>query len=724
VLLFEVVRREPKDFRQRRPDGDGGWIWKLEDTRRVLYRLPEVVAAEEVWFVEGEKDADSLAVAGLCGTTSPQGAKFWRDELAAPLAGKRVVVLPDNDDAGRRHAQTVAAAARTARRPASRCLELPGLPPKGDVSDWLAAGHGADELRAMMAAAPEWEPWEAEADEAADTRPLIRIRGGELHRHVEAAAEALGSASRAHPFEGVYRRGTLLVRPGRVESGAEPERAGLRRAPGTLTILTVSTDYLTLALTRCARWEKFDGRAKAGVPANAPENVAAALASASDQLLPIPMLAGIVEAPTIRADGTLLDRPGYDPATRLLFDPGGVEFPPIPESPTREEAEAALALLREPLAEFPFAGEGSETVILSQILTALVRKSMRAAPLHLVTAPTMASGKTLLATIGGYVATGRAPAMMSQATDPAEERKRLLALLLEGSPMVVVDNIERPLESDALCSILTEPLFTDRVLGMSRTATAPTNALFVATGNNATVAGDLTTRTIAATLDAKVERPEERRFRLNLHEWVPANRGRLVAAALTIIRGYIAAGEPRSGKLPNFARFEDWTRRVREPLTWLGMEDPCKGRERVEGRDPVRAQLGGLIAAWHENYPGCAATTAEAVRLATREPTMAEAEADTAARARLRDAIAEVASGRNGVSPGSLGKFIAKHEGRFEGGLRFEKKGVSHQAALWAVTAPPLRETPGSLGSLGSLANPYAGKCQRQRQGQCRVTLS
>jgi hypothetical protein len=205
-------------------------------------------------------------------------------------------------------------------------------------------------------------------------------------------------------------------------------------------------------------------------------------------------------------------------------------------------------------------------VILSEILAALTRKAMRAAPLHVVTAPKMASGKTLLATVGGYVATGRAPAMMSQAEDPESERKRLLAVLLEGAPLVVIDNVERPLKSDALCSVLTEPLFTDRLLGFSRTADRPTNALFVATGNNIVVAGDLTARAVVCTLDPMCERPEERRFRVDLHDWVPRNRGRLVAAALTVVRAYLAAGEPMKGRLPNFARFEDWSRLVREPL--------------------------------------------------------------------------------------------------------------------------------------------------------------
>jgi hypothetical protein len=168
--LFRVIRMEPKSFPQERFE-NGEWIGgkgAMEGVRRVLFRLPEVLEAEEVLVAEGEKDALNLAAAGLCGTTSPQGAKYWRDELAAPLAGKRVVILPDNDDEGRKHAGTVAAAARGAGAASVKLVELPDLPPKGDVSDWLAAGHTIDELRALIAEAPEWKP--STEERAADTK--------------------------------------------------------------------------------------------------------------------------------------------------------------------------------------------------------------------------------------------------------------------------------------------------------------------------------------------------------------------------------------------------------------------------------------------------------------------------------------------------------------------------------------------------------------------------
>src|SRR4051794_21221986 len=167
-LLFQAVRYQPKRFKQRRPDGRGGWAWDLEGVRRVLYRLREVLTAEEVLVVEGEKDADRLRALGLVASTNPQGAGKWRPEYVEFLIGKRVVVLPDNDEAGRKHAGKVAASLR-GKAASVKVLELPGLPEKGDASDWLAAGHTADELRRLIDGAEERRPdWRHELLEGDD----------------------------------------------------------------------------------------------------------------------------------------------------------------------------------------------------------------------------------------------------------------------------------------------------------------------------------------------------------------------------------------------------------------------------------------------------------------------------------------------------------------------------------------------------------------------------
>ena len=172
VLLFEVVRFEPKDFRQRRPDGKGGWDWKLGDTRRVLYRLPELLTAnptEPVFVPEGEKDVDRLRALGLTATTSPQGAGKWSKTDRGALAGRHVVVLPDDDQPGRDHAAIIARDLDD-KAASVRVLHLPGLPEKGDVSDWLAAGGTAEKLLelAAAAAAPAKEIAAAPAGDSAE----------------------------------------------------------------------------------------------------------------------------------------------------------------------------------------------------------------------------------------------------------------------------------------------------------------------------------------------------------------------------------------------------------------------------------------------------------------------------------------------------------------------------------------------------------------------------
>ena len=171
TVLFQVCRFAPKDFRQRRPDGNGGFVYKLDGVRRVLYRLPQLLTADPaqpVYVVEGERDVDALAALGLTATTNPGGAGKWLSEYNVHLRDRHVVVLPDADAPGRRHAEEV----RVNLEPvaASVCvLALPGLPPKGDVSTWLAAGGTRETLEALVAAARATRPETEEAPSMDDS---------------------------------------------------------------------------------------------------------------------------------------------------------------------------------------------------------------------------------------------------------------------------------------------------------------------------------------------------------------------------------------------------------------------------------------------------------------------------------------------------------------------------------------------------------------------------
>ncbi len=152
ALLYQVVRFDPKDFRQRRPDGAGGWVWNTAGVRRVLFGLPELAGARTVYIAEGEKDVLALRQLGLSATTNSGGATKWRDDYTDQLraAGvQAVIVLPDNDDAGRKHANLVARSCRGAGLTAT-VVELPDLAEHGDVTDWTRAGHNADDLQSLV----------------------------------------------------------------------------------------------------------------------------------------------------------------------------------------------------------------------------------------------------------------------------------------------------------------------------------------------------------------------------------------------------------------------------------------------------------------------------------------------------------------------------------------------------------------------------------------------
>jgi putative DNA primase/helicase len=147
-LAYQVVRKIPKAFVQRRPDGNGGWVWKMAGITRVPYRLPELMRAPSdvpVFVCEGEKDVDALRARGLVATTNPGGAGKWRSDMSPYLRGRDVIILPDNDHVGDDHALDVAAKLHGIARSVT-IHRLPGLPDKGDVSDWIAAGGDAAAL--------------------------------------------------------------------------------------------------------------------------------------------------------------------------------------------------------------------------------------------------------------------------------------------------------------------------------------------------------------------------------------------------------------------------------------------------------------------------------------------------------------------------------------------------------------------------------------------------
>jgi putative DNA primase/helicase len=426
----------------------------------------------------------------MSGTKSPHKTNW------VPVCGRRIAIWPDHDDCGLKFAHKVAGLAGDAGAESIAIVNVPAnFPTRWDVADPPPEGWNVERLLGLLNSA---EPW-VTTNHAGSPKSSIRVMGGDLADATESALHLLAAESDA--LNAVYVRGNLLMVPTRVRQRLNTN--GIKRPMNALILRAASPDWMALRLAQRAAFHKLseNGTAYAVDP---PQRLCRTVLAAAPWDL-LPTLTGIIEAPTILPDGTVVDVPGYDQASGLLFDPGETNFPAIPKRPTRKQAEDALAVLQLPLKDFPFLDEARRAVALSAILTTLVRRTLRAAPLFAIDAPKMASGKTLIATVCSYVATGRGPCLMPQVADSTDERKRLLSALLESPAILVIDNIEIPLRSDSLCIAITEPSFTDRILGKSETATAPTNCCFFATGNNLVVAGDLTARTLLCKIDPRCE---------------------------------------------------------------------------------------------------------------------------------------------------------------------------------------------------------------------------
>ena len=501
-------------------------------------------------------------------------------------------------------------------------------------------------------------------------RPVIIVEGGKLPEIVDAAERALLNDGGPQ----IYQRETLLVRMTRSSSVQLGD--GIRRPEGSLMLILIEPAYMLERLTRAASFQRYDERQGAYKVIDCTERIAATYL-ARRGYWKAPALRAVIEAPTLRPDGSVLQAEGYDKATQLFLDTGGIKFDPVPESPTKDDALAALATLHDLLKGFPFLEKCDRSVAIAAILTGLVRRSLRTAPLFAFRAPKMGSGKSLLADVVALFATGRPAPAMPQGKDEDEDRKRMLAILIEGEAVSCIDNVERPLSSSALCSILTQVTYKDRVLGKTGTATVPTCTTWVATGNNMQIAGDLSTRCLVCDLDAKLEHPEEREFQVNLYEFIPDHRDVLVPAALTILRAYHLARRPRQA-IRVFGRFESWSNWIRSALVWCGEKDPCETRKRIEAVDPVRHQLRTVLALWMELIGTEPQTAAQVIASA-----QSQGEGFRNLNQALLDAVACTKDDLNALR---LGNWIAKHERRIEAGLRFERACEKQNTVLWRIT--------------------------------------
>ncbi len=492
---------------------------------------------------------------------------------------------------------------------------------------------------------------------AARMKPTIRIMAGEIHRVVDAAERELAQSCRH------YQRGSLIVT--------------VVTDPGTLEtrVQEVSQPALVRALAGAATWERFDARSQAWVRTDPPARHAVVLHDATSYAH-LPVLNGLARQPYLRADGSLMQTAGYDQATGMFGVFAEHAFS-VPEKPSRAEAEAALALLNDLLGEFSFAAESDRAAALAALLTAALRPSLALAPMFHARAHVVGSGKSYLCELITAFATPQRSAPTTFPADDEECRKLLLAELLRAPAVIEFDNLNGDLMAHkSLCTTLTSGFLEGRILGVSKTATVSTRALFLSSGNNVGPVKDMTRRCLTIRLDPSLEVPAARTFkRPDLVRELLRERGRYVSAALTLVRAWIVADRPKS-VCKALAGYGEWSDLCRQPLLWLGCADPTASVFEAMAEDPDRETLARLLISWWEAFADQPTRIREAIHRATMNPTTNND---------LNEVLNDIASERGEINRRRLGWWIKHHTGCMVNGLRFVRASGNSSAEKWRV---------------------------------------
>ncbi len=545
----------------------------------------------------------------------------------------------------------------------------------------------------------------------ANNRPVIKMVTGEHSDIVNLTEKMLIDAGVP-----LYSRGESLVRPIIREVDASH---GRRTKVAQLAQL--NGVYLRDLMCRHCEWQKFDKRAGEWTRTLAPIAIANTLLARNGDWN-VPEIVGCISTPTLRPDGSLLTQQGFDPMTRLLL----VEPPAMPPFPTavsipdcfnglsqdadanfadhfkgladllrREDAKQALALLKTLLVEFPFVDKVSLAVALSGLITPVVRGAFPVTPMHVARAAIAGSGKSYLWDISAAISIGQLMPVMAAGANEEELEKRLGAALMNGQPLISVDNVNGELGGDALCQAIERPIVDVRVLGKSENTRIESRGTSIfCTGNNILLRGDLTRRALTCTLDPELERPELRQFENDPIAMILENRGKYVAACLTIVRAYILAGRPN--RAPKLASFEGWSDTVRSALIWLGEEDPVSSMEVAREEDPERVELTDMINAWADEFRvGYAErkTLAEVIETAEETSQQTYAGSEEPDHPELLSILQQVSKTRRGqqLNNLALGFWMRKNKGKIVGGRRFasqpSKRGDS--ASWWLEEVIP-----------------------------------
>ena len=630
-----------------------------------------------------------MTAAGLpaVGRPSNNGGTATLAKLFADWPADRgIVVVGENDRKKDGNWPGKAGAEAVARGLAAKLRRAVAVayPPTGlkDVRDWLTStergsvpwpARGAELAASLLAGAEAVGRPAGRPDPAGPGcgPPVIEI-GTDERRVNRQAAAALGAD------HDLYQRGGLLVHV--VEQPDDPDpSAAVRRPAGSPAVRPLARSLLRERLTRCVTWVKWQGAGEKArlEPAHPPDWCVGAVFDRG-HWPGVRRLEGVVAHPVMVPDGGILTARGYHAATGLLARIPSDLAVSVPDRPTRDDVAAAAADLLDPVCDIPFETPAHRAAWLASLLTPLAWHLFDGpAPLFLTDGNVRGCGKGLSVDVVALTLTGRRFPVMSYDKEPAELRKRITSLALEGERMVLLDNLAGPVGNHVLDAALTADAWKDRVLGINKTYDGPLHVVWFGTGNNVQLQADTSRRTCHIRMESPHERSETKAdFKYpNLREHVRANRGRLVSAALTILRGWHVAGRPTHG-LSAWGSYEGWSGVVREAVVFAGLPDPGETRLALQtAADRDAAAMAAVIAGMVRIDPDRRGLTSSCVIDHCKPPSP---DAD------LRSAVEDLCGRLDGRLLGYKLRHFAR---RNFGGRMIDRAGESGGSNRWVVLA-------------------------------------
>jgi putative DNA primase/helicase len=605
-----------------------------------------------------------------------------RDDSSLPAALRNMLSLADNG-AGNFYSFIRAALSQTIADDLiveACCDQSYG----GAINKHVIAKGGADYVKRQIESAANEPPTDHKG------RTLIAVLKGRTDETWRATQDALI----AHGCP-IYVRGNRLVQPLWRWERADRERSVLIARFEILNVPRL-TDIVS---HHAVQFQKYDGRSRKLEDIDPPKDVISQLLEARHWLFPT--VVGIINAPTMREDGSLLTEQGYDPQTKLWHkSSGAVTLPNTPECPTKAEALAALAKLNELLVGFPFAKQKEEetgercvarSVALAGMMTTALRGALPVAvPLFLITATEPRTGKTYLVHIIAMLATGHIPPSTAGASEerPDEIEKRIETAAMSGRPIMHLNNLPNGmvLDSARLAELCTEGHVNIRKLGKHEEGLCDCRATTVfLNGNNIRVAGDLVPRTLLCRLNANREDPETRTFDSDPIAQVRKDRGAYLAAIFTIVRAYKAAGCPVPTGMHSVAGFEDWSSLVQQPLMWLGMADPFGEITSMRAMDPTLEELTNLVNVLRNTFK-----EGEKFTVAMCQKKADEQSSDNHGRSYyIRQDLRDLMTFNGKLNTKSFGRLLGRHLERIKDGWYYEPAGRVHGAAAYVLVRVP-----------------------------------